>query len=324
MPRTERQLKLERSRLIVLPSLLAAFLGLLLSNDGGTRPVHAFSAGPPAGYTAAPGEEPEACAECHVPTDAGTGHISITAPSTYVPGQTYQVTVTHTNSDQTRMRWGFELTVLDTSDEKAGDLQSVDGLTQVLNNQGPGGARQYLEHTSVGTFVGQKNGASWTFNWTAPATDVGPVTFYTAGNQANNDGNTSGDYIYKTFVSVAPFSATPDFDVGVAPSLRTVVPASSAQYTITITPSASFTGIVNLGATGLPSGASANFNPTSVNIIDASAKTSTLTITTNPGTPLGDYPITVTGTSGSLMHNRQVTLKVISPSSIDLSVTKTA
>src|SRR5258705_150305 len=316
--------KAEKIRLIVLPSLLAALLGFLLSSNSFIRPAQAFSSGPPAGYTGAPGEEPEACAECHVPADAGTGHISITAPQIYVPGQTYPITVTHTNPDPSRIRWGFELTVLDTSDQTAGKLQTLDGLTQVLNNAGPGGARQYIEHTAAGTFIGQQNTASWTFNWTAPATDIGVVTFYAAGNQANNDGNTSGDYIYKTFVSVAPFSATPDFDVGVAPSLRTVVPASSGQYTITITPSAGFTGIVNVGVTGLASGASANFNPTSVNITDVSAKTSTLTITTDPGTSLGDYPITVTGTSGSLMHNQQVTLKVISPSSIDLSVTKTA
>ena len=106
-------------------------------------------------------------------------------------------------ADQTRLRWGFELTVLDTaSDEKAGELQTLDGLTQVLNNAGPGSARQYIEHTAAGTFIGQQNGASWTFNWTAPAIDVGPVIFYAAGNQANNDGNTSGDYIYKTFVAL--------------------------------------------------------------------------------------------------------------------------
>jgi len=202
-------------RLIVLPALIAAAFGLIVSSKLTTRTVHAFSAGPPAGYTGAPGEEPEACAECHVPPDAGTGRISITAPQTYIPGQTYPITVTHTNSDPTRLRWGFELTVLDTSDEKAGNLQNTDGLTQVLNNQGPGGSRQYIEHTSAGTFVGQQNGASWTFNWTAPATDIGPVTFYTAGNQANNDGNTSGDFIYKTFVAVAPASTTPDFAIGV-------------------------------------------------------------------------------------------------------------
>ena len=130
-------------RLAVLASLLAAFLGFLLSHNAGTPPVHAFSAGPPAGYTGAPQEEPEACAECHVPPDAGTGKILITAPQTYVPGQTYPITVTQQNPDPTRLRWGFELTVLDTaSDEKAGELQSTNGLTQVLNNAGPGSARQ--------------------------------------------------------------------------------------------------------------------------------------------------------------------------------------
>src|ERR1043165_10051305 len=122
---------LERLRLIVLPGLLVGFIGCLLSHNIGTRPVQAFSAGPPAGYTGAPQEEPDACAECHVPPDAGTGHISITAPQTYVPGQTYPITVTQTTADQTRLRWGFELTVLDTaSDEKAGELQNTDGWTQ--------------------------------------------------------------------------------------------------------------------------------------------------------------------------------------------------
>jgi len=77
------------------------------------------------------------------------------------------------------------------SDEKAGELQNPDGLTQVLNNSGQAARVSTFEHTASGTFIGQQNGANWNFNWTAPATDVGPVTFYTAGNQANNDGNTS-------------------------------------------------------------------------------------------------------------------------------------
>jgi uncharacterized repeat protein (TIGR01451 family) len=314
----------DKLRLIVLPSLLAAIFGFLLSSNTATQPVKAFSAGPPAGYTAAPGEEPEACAECHVPADAGTGHISIAAPQTYVPGQTYPITVTHTNADPTRLRWGFELTVLDTSDEKAGNLQNADALTQVLNNAGPDSARQYIEHSVNGTFIGQQNGASWTFNWTAPPTDIGIVTFYAAGNQANNDGNTSGDYIYKTFVTSAPFSATPDFDTNVSPATRATVPNGSAQYTVTITPSAGFTGTVNLSATGLPAGASANFSPTSVSITDATSKTSTLTVTTTGGTPLGSFSLTITGTAGSTIHSTMAALKVVSASSIDLAVTKSA
>ncbi|HSE30179.1 MAG TPA: PQQ-dependent sugar dehydrogenase, partial [Pyrinomonadaceae bacterium] len=320
----KQQLPLQYARFIFLPALLAALFGYLLSNDSARYSAHAFSSGPPPGYTGAPLEEPEACAECHVPPDAGTGQISISAPATYLPGHTYPITVTHTNSDPTRLRWGFELTVLDSGDEKAGELQPLNGLTQLINNAGPGGARQYIEHTASGTFIGQQNGASWTFNWTAPSTDVGPVTFYAAGNQANNDGNTSGDYIYKTFVTSSPQSSTPHFAITATPSTRNVVPTGSAQYTITITPFAAFTGTVNLNATGLPTGASAVFNPTSLNINDANSKSSTLTITTDSSTPIANNVITITGQSGSLMHSAQVNLNVVSPSSVDLTITKTA
>ena len=311
-------------RLMLLPAVLAACLGYLLSSNRTIQQVHAFSAGPPPGYTGAPGEEPEACAECHVPADAGTGQISITAPQTYVPGQTYSITVTHTNTDPTRLRWGFQLTALDQTDEKAGNLQNLDGLTQVVNNAGPGSSRQYIEHTASGTFIGQQNGASWTFNWTAPATDVGVVTFYTAGNQANNDGNTSGDNIYRTFVAAAPASSTPDFVITMSPSTRTVSPGGSAQYSVTVTPLAGFTGAVNLTATNLPAGVTASFNPTSININDATSKTAILTLNTTGATPLGNHLIDVNGQSGSVTDTAQITLRVVNPASADLSITKTA
>jgi uncharacterized repeat protein (TIGR01451 family) len=316
--------RLERVRLIVLPALLAAICGFLLSSATSVQKVGAFSSGPPPGYTGAPREEPEACAECHVPSDVGSGHFTINAPATYIPGQTYQITVTHTDTDPTRIRWGFELTALDTSDEKAGELQSTDGTTQILNNAGPGGGRQYIEHTSQGTFVGQQNGASWTFNWTAPPTDIGFVTFYAAGNQANNDGNSSGDHIYKTLVASAPASTTPDFVVTVNPASRTVVQTGVAQYTVTVTPLAGFTGTVNLSASSLPVGGNASFSPASVVINDATARTSTLTLGTAANTPLGGHQFSIDGQSPSLVRSTNATIQVVSPNSVDLSITKTA
>ncbi len=316
--------RFERARFILFSALLTSVLGLALSSLSPQPPVHAFSSGPPAGYTGAPNEEPEACAECHVPPEAGTGQISINAPQTYIPGQTYQITVTHTNADLTRLRWGFQLTALDPADEKAGNLQSTDAFTQILNNAGPGGARQYVEHTSVGTFPGQQNSASWTFDWTAPDTDVGVITFYAAGNHANNDGNTSGDHIYRTFVASAPGSATPDFVVSASPASRAVTPGGSAMYTVTVTPLAGFTGTVMFSADGLPAGVTSSFNPTSVNLTDATSKTSTLTITTGAGTPLGSSTININAVSGMITHATQVTLQVIDSSSLDLSLEKTA
>ncbi|HKR60144.1 MAG TPA: choice-of-anchor V domain-containing protein, partial [Pyrinomonadaceae bacterium] len=311
--------------LVALILLLAAIAAFLVTETALNPTVGAFSAGPPPGYTRAPGEEPEACAECHVSSgNTGAGQISITVPPTYVPGQTYQITVTHTNSDPTRLRWGFELTALDTSDEKAGELQNINPqLTQIIQG-GPGGNRQYIEHTAGGTFINQTGGASWTFNWTAPPTDVGVVTFYAAGNQANNDGNTSGDFIYFTFASSQPAAPTADFSVAGSPSLKTVAPGNGTTYDLTVTPSGGFTGLVSLSVSGLPTGANASFNPASVNLTDTSAKSSVLSVTTSSNTPVGTFPLTITATSGMLQHTANVSLRVVSSTSADVSISKTA
>jgi uncharacterized repeat protein (TIGR01451 family) len=322
-------LKKDQLKLFVLFFSLAGLGAYLITDNFANPAVRAYSSGPPAGFTHAPGEFD--CAECHLPQpDAGTGHISINVPQTYVPGQTYPITVTHSNADPTRLRWGFQLTALDDSDSKAGNLQNTSALTKVLDNQGPGGSRQYIEHCSGagsgcldGTFINQQGGASWTFNWTAPATNVGPVTFYVAGNQANNDGNTSGDYIYFTFAQTQAAAAMSDFQLTATPPTQTIAPGNNADYNLTLTPSSGFTGQVALSITGLPAGASAVFNPASVNITDATAKSSTLSVMTNGSTPVGTYPLTINAISGSLQHTAIVSLKIVSSTSADLSLTKT-
>jgi uncharacterized repeat protein (TIGR01451 family) len=305
---------------------MAGIAALLVTESALNPTAGAFSAGPPPGYTRAPGEEPEACAECHVSSgNTGSGQISVTAPSTYVPGQTYPITVTHTNSDPTRLRWGFELTALDTSDEKAGELQNINpALTRVITG-GPGGARQYIEHTAGGTFINQTGGASWTFNWTAPSTDVGVVTFYAAGNQANNDGNTSGDFIYFTFATSQPAAATPDFSVNITPASRVVLQGAVPTYDVTITPLAGFTGNVNLLLNSvLPNGASASFNPSTITITDANPKTSVLTITTGASSPPGNYEVKVIAIGNDMPKYASSNLTIADPASANLSLAQTA
>jgi aldose sugar dehydrogenase len=316
--------KMQRLKLIALILFVAGGALLLITDNAANRRVHAFSSGPPAGYTRAPGEEPEACAECHVNSDAGTGQISINAPQSYVPGQTYQITVTHTNNDQTRQRWGFQLTALDDSEQKAGNLSPLDNLTQTLDNQGPFPNRQYIEHTSLGTFFGQHNGASWTFNWTAPASDVGPVTFYAAGNHANGDANSSGDNIYFTFNTALPTAAGPDFAISATPASQTVLQGNSTSYNVNVTPTGGFNGAVTLSVSGNPPGTNASFNPQPVNVTDANLQTSVLTINTTPAAAIGTYLLTINATSGSLQHTETVTLVINSPTSADLLLTKTA
>jgi hypothetical protein len=190
-----------RIKAICLIFFLTALVAELLSANRTVRTVRAFAEGPNPGHTGAPGEMTCAVSGCHggVP-NSGPGQLEIVAPAFYEPGKTYEVTIRHLTSDSSRRRWGFQLTALDGTANRAGDLRSTSGLIQVLEG-GPGGNRQYIEHNFLGTFQGQGFGASWSFDWVAPSNDVGPVTFYAAGNQANNNGTESGDQIYAASIS---------------------------------------------------------------------------------------------------------------------------
>ena len=99
-------------------------------------------------------------------------------------------------------------------------------------------------------------------------------------------------------------SQTPDFALSASPASQTVAPGGSTSYTTTITPSGGFADPVTLGVSGLPAGANGSFSP------NPATTTSTLSVTTTGATPPGTYPLTITGTSGSLSHNTSVTLVV--------------
>jgi hypothetical protein len=181
-------------KLICLVLYAAAVTTVLLTDNRAIQTARGFSSGPPGGRTGAPDEL--LCTQCHqAPLNDGSGTFTIIAPESYLPGHTYQITVVHATEDFERHKWGFELTGLSNANAKAGDFQATD-TTQLLDKDGPFFDRQYIEHNLNGTFEGQTGGAEWGFNWTAPSSNVGPVTFYAAGNQANGDGTNEGDKIF--------------------------------------------------------------------------------------------------------------------------------
>jgi hypothetical protein len=169
--------------------------------------VYGYESGPPAGRTGAPGEQ--TCIQCHSGTlNSGPGSITISGvPETYEPNQVITLTVRVQHPD--RRRWGFEITALDGENNKAGTLAPVNrNVTKVANGTGNLAGRAYVEQTTNGTFAGQAQGAEWEVKWTAPDHDVGRVTFYAAGNAANNNNASSGDSIYTTAVSTGTSSPT--------------------------------------------------------------------------------------------------------------------
>ena len=172
----------------------------------------AHSYGPPPGVTGAPGDSARACAQCHAGAlNSGAGSVAIFLQSgpVYIPGVKQRITVKV--SDPAQQRWGFELTARlnsDPQDGQAGDFIAIDNFTQVICQDA--GAKpcssgpSFIQHTSAGTRNGTKGGAAFQFDWTPPSSNVGPITLYVAGNAANGNGSSSGDFVYTSSVQLDP------------------------------------------------------------------------------------------------------------------------
>lgn len=171
-----------------------------------------------------PLQAPVTCtrAGCHATQGGvGAGSVAVTGlPQCYVCGQTYELTVTIADNDQTRKIWGFEIGIQykdndPTFDTRgAGTLDNAAGArTQKVQTDGldGSGVRQFITHDPLsangdGTYDGQLNGASWKVKWTAPACDErnSNVRVYVAGLAGNSNGTVSGDRTYNATYDVPP------------------------------------------------------------------------------------------------------------------------
>lgn len=94
------------------------------------------------------------------------------------------------------------------------------------------------------------------------------------------------------------------------PANGTVTRGGSASYSVTVSPSGGFSGLVNLSVGKLPAGMIPSFAPDDVVDVGAGQPGSTLTVKTGTKTRRGTYTLTITGSSGSLSHSNTVQLKV--------------
>lgn len=199
---------------------------------------------------------------------------------------------------------------------------TVEGYIDSLRHQGIGTVGIYSTSYQWGQIIGNYTVASVP-DWVAGASSLSQAT--NMCNPANSfsggpvqlvqypSGSFDGDYVCGVSV------AQPDFSLSASPSSQTVTQGASPSYTITVTPTNGFTGTVALSAAGLPTGASASYNPASV----TTSGNSILTVTTTTTTP-GTYPVTVTGTSsGALSHTASLTLVVTSAAAGNYSLSAT-
>jgi uncharacterized membrane protein len=116
----------------------------------------------------------------------------------------------------------------------------------------------------------------------------------------------SGSLTHSAPVTLVVNQALQDFTLTTTPSSRTIVQGASTTYTVSVSPVNGFAGNVALTVSGLPSGSTYTFSPSSI----TESGTSILTISTTTATPANLYPLTITGTSGSLSRSAAVTLAV--------------
>ena len=113
-----------------------------------------------------------------------------------------------------------------------------------------------------------------------------------------------------------PPPANADFTLSLSDAARTVQAGGSTTDTVQIGALNGFAGTVSFGVSGLPSGVTGSFSPPTV----SGSGSTTLTLSASAGAQAGTYALTVTGTSGSLIHSAPLALTVTPAAVADFSL----
>jgi hypothetical protein len=210
----------------------------------------------------------------------------------YSPGTTYIINFTVPNSSKP----GFSMSALTSSNTNAGTFAVTNSTnTSLLTQSGI----SYIGHKSA------NSNSTWSFNWTAPASNVGNITFYSAVNKSNALGTSSGDSIFhqQYVITAAALSVSVGNDATICPGGSTQLQAAAS--------STSGTTYAWSPATGLSCTTCANpiANPTA-------ATTYTVTVTNNGQTATDAVNVnvytastpTINSTANTVCPNGSVTL----------------
>ena len=248
---------------------------------------------------------------------AGTAQLSVTPAASIAPG-TYPLTITATSGPITRTAT-VTLVVSGPSDFTVSSSPSARSVTA-------GGTASFTAGVSAQNgFTGDVPRSRWAACPRAVGSAAVTPAVITAAGTAQLTVTTSasatpgtypltvtggsGSTVHTASVTLT-VTAPPDFSLGATPSSRTVSAGAGTTYSVAVGASNGFAGSVALSVGGVPSSVgSASLSPSSV----SAGGSSLLTVTTYVGAPVGSYSLTITGTSGSLQHNKSVTLTVGAP-----------
>jgi hypothetical protein len=150
----------------------------------------------------------------------------------------------------------------------------------------------------------------------APGSGSSTLTFTASSTATTGTFNTTvnatgGGITHTTVIPVTVNAATaPNFTLSASPTSLSVAAGSSGTSTISTTVSGGFNSAVSLSASGLPSGVTAAFNPTS--IAAPGSGSSTLTFTAASTAAAGTSTITINASGGGVSHSTTVSLTITS------------
>lgn len=158
-------------------------------NQNGATPIHTGSPGD--GQTCSDG------VGCHggIATPLANIITSDVPVTGYVANTTYTITATVT--DPNLIEFGFQISPQDID----GNLLGTMIITDPTRMHFADGPHKYLTHFTAGTAAPSHTNV-WQFNWTAPATGTGCVTFYGAFNYANSNNLPTGDVIHTSTLTI--------------------------------------------------------------------------------------------------------------------------
>jgi kumamolisin len=163
--------------------------------------------------------------------------------------------------------------------------------------------------------TGQPTGVTVTFSpasIAAPGSGTSTMTMAVAsttvaGTYTITVTGTGGGITHTAAVSLTVTAATAGaFTISVSPTSGYLDQGQSGYGVVTIAASGGFDSAVALSATGVPSGVTGSFSPTSI----TGSGTSDFTLTVSRSAPTGTYPITIMGTGGGTSHSTTLTFSV--------------
>jgi hypothetical protein len=206
------------------------------------------------GNSGGPGESTCSEAGCHgagngngssggVPDNGGPGSVVLTASpaftggNQYVPGTTYSLTVTV--SETGKSLFGFDFEALDNSGSTNTTINNAVGTITITDathtrvGQSFGTGRVTVTHQPGGGAFA--NSATFKFNWTAPASGI--ANLYYDGNAANGDGVADAlDNVYSHNLQLSPTTSTGIVALaGNSPLLELFPNPATDQFTVRFT-----------------------------------------------------------------------------------------